>query len=87
MHQELTDYYRLIAVLEAQVNQNSLSALVRRSNNIHLGTIPAALSLRRLAVWSREPMQKLKLMALIVDGTKGFYVFIESMPLANLDQD
>ena len=31
----------------------------------------SALTLRRLWVWSQEPMQRLRLMASILDSTKG----------------
>lgn len=72
LHQELTDYYRLIAVLEAQINQNALNALAHRNTNVtQMGAVPSTLTLRRLAIWSQDPLSKLKLMAIIVDGLKG----------------
>ena len=50
---ELTEYYRLIAVLEAQQQ-----------------TGPEALTLRRLLVWTHDPLERLKWLAILVDGCK-----------------
>lgn len=61
MQQELIDYYRLIAVLEAQVT--------------HVATpeeFPAkGLSLKRLHVWTMEPLHRLRLMGVLVDLCSG----------------
>ena len=50
---ELTEYYRLIAVLEAQQS-----------------TGPQALTLKRLLVWTYDPLNRLKWLAVLVDGCK-----------------
>lgn len=51
--QELTEYYRLIAVLEAQQDQGESS-----------------LTLRRLAVWTHDPTERMKMLGVLVDGCK-----------------
>jgi hypothetical protein len=43
LEDDLLDYFRLIAVLEAQLNQNRTS-----------------LTLRRLSVWSQDPLERLR---------------------------
>ncbi|CAH8284662.1 unnamed protein product [Eruca vesicaria subsp. sativa] len=63
LQDELSDYYKLLAVLEAQaMNPIPLvSESVSESNY---------LSLRRLLVWFAEPMVKMRLMAVLVDKCK-----------------
>jgi gamma-tubulin complex component 3 len=56
---ELTEYYRLVAVLEAQL---SADQVISDSTN--------RLTIRRLIVWTREPLEKLKTLAILVDGCK-----------------
>lgn len=53
LSQELTEYYRLIAVLEAQQSQGESS-----------------LTLRRLAVWTHDPFERMKMLGILVDGCK-----------------
>lgn len=53
LSQELTEYYRLIAVLEAQQSQAESS-----------------LTLRRLAVWTHDPLERMKMLGILVDGCK-----------------
>lgn len=53
LSQELTEYYRLIAVLEAQQAQGESS-----------------LTLRRLAVWTHDPLERMKMLGILVDGCK-----------------
>lgn len=52
---ELTEYYRLVAVLEAQQLDSSRS-----------GT----LTLKRLVVWTQDPLHRLKFLGVLVDGCK-----------------
>ncbi len=49
--EELTEYYRFLAILDSQ-----------------LGVSEAGLTLRRLAVWAIEPIERLRLMATLVDA-------------------
>lgn len=60
LQDELSDYYKLLAVLEAQ-SSNPIPLL---SEGVSSGNY---LSLRRLAVWLAEPMVKMKLMADLVE--------------------
>ncbi len=49
--EELTEYYRFLAILDSQ-----------------LGASEAGLTLRRLAVWALEPIERLRLIATLVDA-------------------
>jgi len=60
LHAELSDYYRLIAVLESQL-----------SNPLEDKSSSDTMTLRRLFVWVQEPLDRMKLMAIIVDTCKG----------------
>ncbi|KAG6743894.1 hypothetical protein POTOM_052597 [Populus tomentosa] len=60
LQNELLDYYKLLAVLEAQaMNPIPLVSETASSGNY--------LSLRRLLVWFAEPIVKMRLMAVLVD--------------------
>ncbi|KAK3405617.1 gamma-tubulin complex component 3 [Eucalyptus grandis] len=60
LQDELSEYYKLLAVLEAQsMNPIPLVSETASSDNY--------LSLRRLSVWLAEPMVKMRLMAVLVD--------------------
>jgi len=60
LQDELSDYYKLLAVLEAQaMNPIPLVSKSTSSSNY--------LSLRRLSVWFAEPTVKMRLMAVLVD--------------------
>ncbi|KAL8625039.1 hypothetical protein ACOMHN_012048 [Nucella lapillus] len=61
LHQELTEYYRLIAVLEAQLQQD-------QDQGISEGD---GLTLKRLVVWTFDPLLRLKTLAALVDACKG----------------
>ncbi|XP_073526320.1 uncharacterized protein [Phyllobates terribilis] len=63
LQDELTEYYKLLAVLEVQ----AMNPIPLVSENVNLGNY---LSLRRLSVWFAEPVVKMKLMAMLVDSCK-----------------
>ncbi|GFY99834.1 spindle pole body component 98 [Actinidia rufa] len=63
LQDELSEYYKLLAVLEAQ----SMNPIPLVSESASSGSY---LSLRRLSVWFAEPMVKMRLMALLVDSCK-----------------
>ncbi|KAF6165520.1 hypothetical protein GIB67_015843 [Kingdonia uniflora] len=63
LQDELSEYYKLLAVLEAQ----SINPIPLVSEKVHSGNY---LSLRRLSVWFAEPMAKMRLMAVLVDSCK-----------------
>lgn len=63
LQDELTEYYKLLAVLEAQA-MNPIPLVSESANSGNY------LSLRRLSVWFAEPMVKMRLMAVLVDKCK-----------------
>lgn len=60
---ELTDYYKLIAILEAQVEKQ----LAQKSRVIS----DQSLTLKRLLVWMEDANNKLRLMSMLVDASQG----------------
>ncbi|KAL0908363.1 hypothetical protein M5K25_022853 [Dendrobium thyrsiflorum] len=63
LQDELSDYYKLLAVLESQ-SANPIPSAGSDSG----GSPGNYLSLRRLSVWLAEPMVRMRLMALLVDS-------------------
>ncbi|XP_059168560.1 gamma-tubulin complex component 3 homolog [Physella acuta] len=61
LHQELTEYLRLIAVLEAQLQQECDPGIHETCSN---------LTLARLRVWTFDPLKRLKWLAALVDTCK-----------------
>lgn len=61
VQKELTEYYRLVAVLEAQENQ--------RDNGLQNSS--GGLTLRRLMIWTYDPLQRMKALATLMDVCKG----------------
>ena len=72
---ELAEYYRLIAVLEAQAQVPMASALENRVSRLEPDASSNAsssyVSLRRLSVWLAEPARRLRLLAVLCDATRG----------------
>lgn len=71
LKEDMTEYYRLIAVLEAQLNLDSERAGAgeergRGGADGGGGRGSEGLTLRRLAVWVVDPLERLKLMATLV---------------------
>ncbi|KAI8743613.1 gamma-tubulin complex component 3 homolog [Biomphalaria glabrata] len=62
LHQELTEYLRLISVLEAQLEQEVDPGLQDSCSHI---------TLAQLLVWTYEPLQRLKWLGELVDTCKG----------------
>ncbi|CAO3696701.1 unnamed protein product [Rhizopus microsporus] len=60
---QLTDYYRLIAILEAQVEKQLLDK--------HTNLTEQSLTLKRLLVWMEESNNKLRLMSTLLDACEG----------------
>ena len=60
VQKELTEYYRLVAVLEGQENQ--------RESTVAPGS---GLTLRRLMIWTYDPLLRMKALATLVDVCKG----------------
>ncbi|XP_048249999.1 gamma-tubulin complex component 3 homolog [Haliotis rufescens] len=62
LHHEMTEFYRLIAVLEAQLQQEQDEGFSESQ---------PGLTLRRLMVWTFDPLVRLKSLAALVDVCKG----------------
>lgn len=62
LQDELSDYYKLLAVLESQ-SLNPIPLVSESSSGNYL-------SLRRLAVWLAEPTVRMRLMAVLVDSCR-----------------
>ncbi|KAI9317136.1 Spc98 family-domain-containing protein [Dichotomocladium elegans] len=69
LQRELVDYYKLIAVLEAQIDKQDSAA----SDDAASVGVPTehTLTLRRLLLWTRESAQRLRLMSVLVDACRG----------------
>lgn len=57
---ELSDYFRLIAVLAAQVDDDA------ETKQPHERSV-SELTLRKLLVWTQDPLDKMRLMARLID--------------------
>ena len=75
IQRELADYYKLIAVLEAQAQIPIVGYLDDRkdgrSASLAQGGQDAYLTLRRLFLWLAEPLKTLRTLAVLVDATNG----------------
>lgn len=56
LQDELLEYFRLISVLEGQLGTDAYDA--------------DGVTLRRLVVWTQEPLQRMRMLAIIVDQCK-----------------
>lgn len=66
LQQELTEYYRLMAVLEGQQQLND--------QGIEGEGASGSLTLRRLMVWTFDPLMRLRTLATLVDTCKGMCI-------------
>ena len=86
LQSQLTEYYRLIAVLESQLNiasnsqdQNTQSSLAVVPPEPDIRAEESGLTLRRLDVWVNEWKLRMRMMSVCVEAAKGTYM---SLPLA-----
>ena len=63
LQQELTEYYRLLAVLEGQQQLGDAGFVGEGASG--------SLTLRRLMVWTFDPLTRLQTLAALVDACKG----------------
>jgi gamma-tubulin complex component 3 len=61
LQNELNDYYRLLATLDAQLN---------KSAEITTATAEK-MTLKRLYAWLQTPLQRLRLLSVLIDGCSG----------------
>lgn len=67
LREDLTEYYRLIAVLGAQLNLDAEEmGKASRVDGVPASTGTEGLTLRRLAVWVSDPLERLKILATLV---------------------
>lgn len=66
LQQELSDYYRLVALLEQQALQP-----IPTPSQMTGGATKPYLTLRRLATWLSEPLQRMRVLAVVVDAASG----------------
>lgn len=71
MQTQLTEYYRLIAVLETQISTYRENGNTRTNDE-------AGLSLRRLDVWVNEWRLRLRMMSVCVEGARGEFKQLKS---------
>lgn len=64
LQEELTEYYRLLAVLESQLQQEANESVSARMSKCNL-------TLHRLSVWLLDPIVRMKILASLVDACKG----------------
>lgn len=67
VHAELNDYFRLIAVLESQSHLPPPEGAPAAGGDGD----GSYLTLRRLDLWLAEPLQRMRLLAVLVDCTRG----------------
>lgn len=73
--EEIVSYYRMISVLEAQVNLASAPPHQKNSgedpSKIDLSDHSSAMTLRKLAVWTSEPMRRMRWLYMVVENDLG----------------
>lgn len=70
LHQQLTEYYRLIAMLETQISK-APQVSDNSGMNHDGGRDKSGLSLRRLDVWVNEWRLRMRMMSVCVEGARG----------------
>jgi gamma-tubulin complex component 3 len=77
---QLNDYYRLIAVLETQMQSNGF---LPAESNADPRAQETGVSLKRLDVWLNDWRLRMRLMSVCVEGAKGLFnsSYAHSYPL------
>jgi gamma-tubulin complex component 3 len=65
-HKEVNNYYRLVAILEAQTQQQAGSVIAAAGGT----DMSEQLTLRRLQVWLSEPLYRLRVLATCLESTR-----------------
>jgi gamma-tubulin complex component 3 len=65
----MNDYYKLIAVLEAQIGK--AGGHENASEVVETSLTATSLTLKRLMVWMRDSLQRLRLMSVLIDACQG----------------
>lgn len=67
----MNDYYKLIAVLEAQISKSEGKEQDNPSDDTNTTLSTKSLTLKRLVVWMRDSLQRLRLMSVLIDVCQG----------------
>jgi gamma-tubulin complex component 3 len=67
----MNDYYKLIAVLEAQISKSEGRDPAFLSDELDTSLSTKSLTLKRLIVWMRDSLQRLRLMSVLIDACQG----------------
>lgn len=70
LQSQLTEYYRLIAVLESQISSEQLSKFIDSEGSKEQSE-ETGLTLRRLDVWINDWRLRLRMMSVCVEGARG----------------
>ncbi|KAH8556990.1 Spc98 family-domain-containing protein [Umbelopsis sp. PMI_123] len=68
LQREMNDYYKLIAVLEAQISKSEGRDPAFLSDELDTSLSTKSLTLKRLIVWMRDSLQRLRLMSVLIDA-------------------
>ena len=71
LQREMADYYRLLAVLEGQLTPGGGARGAGGATSAAAAAGGSYLSLRRLLVWTQEPLERMSLMASLVGAAAG----------------
>ena len=71
LQSQLTDYYRLVAILETQ-----LSSRQDQETDPSIEDRETGLSLRRLDVWVNEWRLRMRMMSICVEGARGLFITV-----------
>jgi len=71
LQREMNDYYKLIAVLEAQISKSEGRDPSFLSDELDTSLSTNSLTLKRLVVWMRDSLQRLRLMSVLIDACQG----------------
>jgi hypothetical protein len=68
----LTEYYRLVSILESQLRREDEEAALNSPSSAGSWTTPhmsnaGGLTIKRLAVWVEEPLEKMRVLATLCD--------------------
>ncbi|KAI9286402.1 Spc98 family-domain-containing protein [Umbelopsis sp. AD052] len=68
LQREMNDYYKLIAVLEAQISKSEGKDPTFLADDLDTTLSTNSLTLKRLVVWMRDSLQRLRLMSVLIDA-------------------
>lgn len=79
LQSQLTEYYRLIAILESQMSITKGTDLSPENRDIELKHEETGLTLKRLNVWIQDWRLRMRMMSVCIEGAKGDCVVDDSL--------